>query len=78
MKTGPGPAIDPSDMNTNQQNMFGVHAFNVVQQEHDAENSVKVSVPNAVDVTVNQSFVDAAPHLSFCLPFMSCNKPADK
>lgn len=65
-----GPAIDPSDMADNQKKMLGVSTFNVQQQEHDAENSVKISVPvNAVDTSVNQSFVDSAPNLPFDLPF---------
>lgn len=65
-----GPAIDPSDMASNQSAMFGVSTFNVKQQEQAAENSVKIPTSQfAVDTSVNQSFVDAAPNLPFDLPF---------
>lgn len=70
MSNETGPAIDPSDMADNQKKLLGVSTFNVQQQEHDAEASVKVSVPvNAVDTSVNQSFVDSAPNLPLRLPF---------
>jgi hypothetical protein len=60
-----GPAIDPSDMANNQSGMLGVHTFNVQSQYNDDVNHVKIPPPdvNAVDTSVNASFVKDAPNL---------------
>lgn len=63
-----GPAIDLNDVSNNQEKMFGVHTFNVQQFQADSDAHVKISIPeNAVDTSVNKSFVDSAPNLPFKL-----------
>jgi hypothetical protein len=65
-----GPAIDPSDMSSNQALFFGVHGVNVSAQAHDIENAVRVTPPTVIpDATVLNAFVKDAPNLPFKWPW---------
>lgn len=63
------PPVDTDDMGENQNGMLGNTPFNVQQTYAQAEGSVPPPpTGDAVDTSVNQSFVDEAPDLPFDLP----------